>query len=154
PPRSKLSMRTPGEPVTDLETTRVTVPASRAAQRAKWAEKFFILCLVAFALLAVLASRYAYFEWDLALARDIQSISLPGFSSAMSGVSFLGDGWLPWALVILTGAALIIARLRIEGILLMSFAGSGWLVNRLWKLVIGRPRPSEALVHVDGAYRH
>ena len=101
----------------------------------------------------MLANRYAYFEWDLALARDIQSITLPAFDSVMVGVSLLGNGWIPWALVIIAGVALIIGGLRIEGILLMSFAGSGWLVNRLWKLLIGRPRPSETLVHVAGAYR-
>src|SRR5215831_5451029 len=93
------------EPAANSESAQMIVPASRAARRAKWAERFFLFCLLAFALLAVLANRYAYFEWDLALARDIQSISLPGFSSAMVGVSLLGDGWLPWALVILTGVA-------------------------------------------------
>src|SRR5215510_2280321 len=142
------------ESLANSEPDKLIVPEPRAARRAKWAERFFILCLAAFALLAVLANRYAYFEWDLALARYIQSISLPGFNSAMIATSFLGDGWVPWALVVLTGVALIIARLRIEGILLMTSAGSGWLVNRLWKLLIGRPRPTQALVHVAGAYRH
>lgn len=138
----------------DSESDQLIVPAPRAARRAKWAERFFILCLAAFALLAVLANRYAYFEWDLDLAREIQSISLPGFDSAMRAVSFLGNGWVPWALVVVMGVALIIARLRLEGILLTAFAGSGWLVNRLWKLLVARPRPSQALVHVAGAYRH
>src|SRR5438128_2490410 len=73
--------------VSDL--THLTVPAPRAARRAKWAEVVFFFCLAAFALLAVLANRYAYFEWDLALARVIQSISLPGFNVAMTGVSLL-----------------------------------------------------------------
>jgi undecaprenyl-diphosphatase len=141
------------EPPADSESDQLIVPESRTTRRAKWAERFFIVCLSAFALLAVLANRYAYFEWDLKLARDIQSISLPGFDLLMRGVSLLGNRWVPWALVVVLGTALIVARLRLEGILLMSFALSGWLVNRLWKLLIGRPRPSEALVHIAGAYR-
>src|SRR3989442_217393 len=135
----KDGQHTESEPSTVSDLTHLTVPAPRAARRAKWAEIVFFFCLAAFALLAVLANRYAYFEWDLALARDIQSITLPAFDSVMVGVSLLGNGWIPWALVIIAGVALIIGGLRIEGILLMSFAGSGWLVNRLWKLLIGRP---------------
>jgi undecaprenyl-diphosphatase len=150
----KDGQHTESEASTVSDLTHLTVAAPRAERRARWAEIVFVLCLAAFAVLAVLANRYAYFEWDLALARHIQSISLPGFSVAMAGVSLLGNGWVAWALVIITGVALIIGRFRIEGTLLMSFAASGWLVNRLWKLFIGRPRPSDALVHVAAAYRH
>jgi membrane-associated phospholipid phosphatase len=142
------------EAAAESESDEIIVPAPRSAQRARWAEIILLFFLAAFAVLAVAANRYAYFQWDLALARDIQSVSLPAFGSAMAGVSLMGNGWIAFALVVVAGVGLIVATLRTEGILLMTSAGTGWLVNRLWKLFIGRPRPSDALVHVAAAYRH
>lgn len=130
------------------------VSAKRAARRARWAEIVFLAALAVFAVLALLANRYAYFEWDVALARDVQSISLSGFRTTMVAVSRPGNSWIPWALVVVAGVALIGARLRSEGIVLMACASSGWLVNQLWKLFIGRPRPTDALVQVAGTYRY
>src|SRR5262245_41028620 len=138
----------------DSNTSEVIVSAPRARTRARWAETVFLAALIVYASLAVLANRYAYFEWDLELARRIQSISLPGFGLLMTGVSLLGVGWYAWLLVILTGLALIKAGLRPEGVMCMAGAGTGSLANRLLKLAIGRPRPTEELVRVAGLYHH
>jgi undecaprenyl-diphosphatase len=110
--------------------------------------------LITYAALAVLAHRYAYFDWDLALARHTQSLTLPGFSSVMVAISLLGNGWVALPLVVVAGIALMKIRLRAEGALCMVGAGSGWAANRLLKIFIGRPRPSDALVHVAGIYQH
>src|SRR5262249_48536720 len=59
------------------------VTPARVARRAAWAELAFLLFLCAYSVLAVLAHRYAYFDWDLELERYIQSISVPGFASVM-----------------------------------------------------------------------
>lgn len=139
--------------MTDELQTGVIVPAPRAAERARWAGKVFLAALIVFAALAVLAYNYAYFEWDVKLARDIQSISVPGFSAMMYAVSRLGDRWVPAALITVTGVALIAARLRLEGIILIAGTASGWLVNMLCKLLIARPRPSDALIRVVNIYR-
>jgi len=133
--------------------SEVLVSAPRAAEKARWAEKVFIAALAVFAALAVLAHHYAYFEWDVSLARNIQSISLPGFRAAMTAVSRLGDRWIPSALTAVTGIALIAARLRPEGIILLAGTASGWLVNTFCKLLIARPRPTDALVNVVTIYR-
>lgn len=114
----------------------------------------FLATLSMYAVLGLLAHRYAYFEWDLALARSIQSISLPGFDTAMIALSLLGDGWIAWPLVIATGLAMIKAGLRVEGVMCMAGAASGSTANLLFKLLIGRPRPTEILVHVARVYRH
>ena len=110
------------------------------------------MMLCVYAALAVLANRYAYFAWDLALARSIQSISIPGFDKVMIGVSLLGNGWIAWPLVVASGVALIKTGLRAEGVVCMAGAGSGWFVNQLLKLLSGRPRPSGALVNVAGTF--
>lgn len=124
----------------------------RAARRAYRAEIVFAVGLSLYAVLAVLANRYAYFSWDLMLARRIQSIALPGFETFMVWISALGSGWMPPALVICAGLALVAMRLRLEGIICMAGAGVGAGINRLLKYVIGRPRPDNTLVQVITEY--
>jgi len=128
----------------------VTPP--RAARRAAWAELSFLLFLCVYSVLAVLAHRYAYFEWDLELERAIQSISVPGFASVMIGVSVLGNSWVPTIIVVLIGIALINSGLRSAGIVCLAGTGLGWAVTQLLKYVIARPRPTDELVNVAGKF--
>ena len=136
----------------DAAVADLIVPAPRAAARARWAEIVFLVALCVYTVLAVLAHRYAYFGWDLSLARRIQSVSVPGFHWAMVDVSILGNGFVPWLLVVGTGLALMGARLRLEGMVCLVGSSLGWLVNQLLKLLIGRPRPSDLLVDVAGVF--
>lgn len=132
----------------------VIVSKPRIMKRARWSEVVFLAALIAYAALAVLAYRFAYFEWDLSLAQRIQSVSLPGFEALMTVVSLLGSGWLPWVIVVTAGVLLIYARLRIEGFVTLVGTGLGWPVNMLLKLLIARPRPSDTLVHVAGKFHY
>jgi membrane-associated phospholipid phosphatase len=136
----------------DAAVAELIVSAPRAAARARWAEIVFLVALCAYSVLAVLAHRNAYFGWDLSLARFIQSISAPGFHTAMVGVSILGNGVVPWVLIVGTGLVLIRAGLRIEGLVCLAGSTLGWLVNQSWKLLIARPRPSDSLVDVAGVF--
>jgi hypothetical protein len=136
----------------DSIATELVVSRPRAIRRARWAEIVFLTALIVAAALALLAHRYVYFESDLTLAQRIQSVSLPGFDTLMTAVSLLVSGWLPWLLVLTTGLLLINAGLRIEGYITLAGPGLGWPVNMLLKLLIGRPRPSDALVHVSGKF--
>jgi undecaprenyl-diphosphatase len=145
------SVNDPAQSV-DPDVKQMLVSTPRAAARARWAEIVFLAMLCAYAALAVLAHRYAYFEWDLSLARGIQSIPLPGFESIMTGVSILGNRWHGWALVIIAGLALIKTGLRLEGVICMAGAALGWVVNQLLKFSIARPRPSDTLVNVSGVF--
>jgi undecaprenyl-diphosphatase len=130
----------------------IVVSPPRAAARARWAEIVFLAALSVYAVLAVLANHYAYFEWDLALARRIQSLSAPGFDFLMTAVSLLGNGWIAWPLVTIVGVMLIKTGLRVEGLVCLTGTTAGWAANRLLKLLIGRPRPSADLIHVAGRH--
>lgn len=143
-----------GDPTEDLDPVleEVIVSPPRAAARTRWAQTAFLMMLCVYAAMAVLANRYAYFEWDVILARAIQSISIPGFDKLMIGVSVLGNGWFAWPMVVGTGLALIRFGLRAEGLVCMIGAGSGWFLNQLLKLLSGRPRPSATLVNVAGTF--
>ena len=160
PYRLGYHLNMPEEASSDIDPMRnddsvieeVLVSEPRAAARTRWAETVFLMTLCVYSVLAVLANRYAYFAWDLSLARSIQSISIPGFEKVMIGVSLFGNGWIPWVLVVGAGLALVKIGLRAEGVLCMSGAASGWVVNQLLKLLIGRPRPSYTLVNVAGVF--
>ncbi len=142
-----------GERITNTdEVEEIAISFERAALRAYWVEIVFALALGLYAVLAVLAHRYAYFRWDLALARSIQSVTLPGFYTLMVWVSALGSGWLSVALVVGAGLFLIAARLRLEGFICMASAGLGALMNSGLKLLSARPRPDQLLVHVVTSY--
>lgn len=132
----------------------ITVSRPRAIKRARWAERVFFAALIVDAALAALAYRYAYFGWDLTLAQRIQAVTLPGFDSLMNAISLLGDGWIPWLLVISAGLVLMGIGLRIEAIITVAGAALGLPLNRLLKVLIGRPRPSDALIHVAGKFSY
>lgn len=132
----------------------MTVSPRRAIIRAYRGEIGFAVFLGAYTAMAILAHRYAYFEWDLRLARMIQSITWPGFHLFMVLVSELGSGWKAFAIVIGAGAALIAARFRLAGIICMAGVGAGSLINRLLKAISARPRPAGPLVDVMGQFRH
>ena len=154
PPSYDLSMpedaRSADDPTQNLDPAleEVIVSPPRAAARTRWAQTAFLMMLCVYAAMAVLANRYAYFEWDVILARGIQSISIPGFDKLMIVVSLLGDGWIAWPMVVGTGLVLIRFGLRAEGVVCLIGAGSGWFLNQLLKLLSGRPRPSGTLVNV------
>jgi membrane-associated phospholipid phosphatase len=136
----------------DSNRSGQTVSAPRASTRVRWGETIILITLVFYAVLAVLAHRYAYFDWDLTLARGIQSISLPGFEKAMSALSLLGEDWIAWPLVAAAGLAMIRAGFRTEGVISMAGAGLGSAANLLLKVLVGRPRPADMLVTVARAY--
>ncbi|MEK6322798.1 MAG: phosphatase PAP2 family protein [Acidobacteriota bacterium] len=143
----------PIESNSDSNGAEMIVSQPRAARRARWAAVAFVVTLSVYAVLGMLAHHYAYFDWDLSLARSIQSISLPGFGMLMVAVSFLG-GWIAWPLVVATGLALMKKGLRTEGVVCIAGAALGGVVNLLFKLWIGRPRPTDLLVNVARDYSH
>jgi membrane-associated phospholipid phosphatase len=134
--------------------TVITVSPWRATVRARWAQIVMIAGLSIYTVLAVLAHYYAYFDWDLSIARNIQSISLPGFRTFMIWVSQLGSGWVPTALV--GGASLLMfaLRFRLEATTCLLGVTLGAALNTLLKDVSARPRPSDMLVNVINQYRH
>jgi membrane-associated phospholipid phosphatase len=107
-----------------------------------------IMATALYFILAAMVRQRAYFDWDLKLARAIQSLSLPGFRTAMIWLSELGSGYLAVALVLGIGAALFFGGRRLEAAICAAGAGAGGALNMLLKLIVDRPRPSRDLVAV------
>lgn len=129
----------------ELETRKHVVARIRRAQL------LYAATLVLFATLALLAHLYAYFGWDVAVVRMVQSVDQPWLLAAMRAVSVVGDGWLPYALTAATTIALAALKLKREAAHLVLSAGGGALLNNAIKLLIARPRPGAYLVKVYGA---
>jgi undecaprenyl-diphosphatase len=127
-------------------------PRRRLGFSTRRIEPVFATALLIYAVLAVLANRYAYFTWDLELARWIQSISVPGFHSLMKWVSLAGNGATPFLLVLLAGGVMLIGRLRIEAAICCVGAALGSTLDTLLKEISDRPRPPSSLVQVLGHY--
>ena len=122
----------------------------RIVRRLRRAETIYIVALMSFAVLALFARVDAYFAWDLAAARLLQTNSLPGMSGLMRVVSVFGNGWVPFALTPLTAIAFLAFRRQSEAACLILSAGGGAALNRLLKLLVGRPRPTRDLVTIFG----
>lgn len=127
---------------------------ARLRRRTRLFQLMFALCVVLYALMAVLARFYPYYRWDLAASRAVQSIAFPGAREFMLGLSALGSGWLPVALVGVAGIALFLARYRTESLVLMAGAALSSSANSLLKILSGRPRPGDDLVSVITTVNH
>ena len=117
-----------------------------AARRLLRAETFYAAGLAGYAVLALLAYRYAYFGWDVRAARAIQAVGVPGWFEFMDMVSWFGNGWTPHLLAGLTALYFFSRRRFSEGAALALSAGGGGLVNKAFKVLIARPRPAAELV--------
>jgi membrane-associated phospholipid phosphatase len=143
------------EPRAGLSVPEMAVSTPwRTGIKARWAEIVFIAGLSVYTVMAVLASVYTHFPWDLAIMRGIQSISIPGFETFMTLLSSLGSGWVPTALVGVVGLTLMLARFRLEGAVCILGVTLGAVLNGLLKIITARPRPDAALVEVMKVYNH
>jgi undecaprenyl-diphosphatase len=129
-------------------TKRAPRRAKAGWRRAYGAESVFAIASGLYAVLAILAHRYAYFEWDIELSRSVQSVRLPALKSTMLAVSALGSGWIAVAIVAVAGLALFLKGLRLEALVLTAGTASGSLIDRGLKALTARPRPSNPLVQV------
>lgn len=147
----KHGKREVGEPFEESAEAEEVSPQGRAKRRRESrrllrAEVVYSMGLAAFAILAVLAHAYAYFAWDLSVARAVQSFEAGWWAGFMYWVSVLGNRWHPHALTAAVALVFFIFRRRSECFGLILSAGGGALVNRLLKVLIARPRPTADLV--------
>ena len=118
----------------------------REARRLLRAEVYYAAMLAAFAVLAVLAHAYAYFAWDLTLARAVQSNDSTAWAAFMEWASVFGNRWTPHAITVATALLFFARRRRSEAFGLALSAGGGAILSNAFKLLVARPRPAAELV--------
>jgi membrane-associated phospholipid phosphatase len=107
-----------------------------------------LLATVAFVVLAFSAHTTPYFGVDLTVAQSLQSIHAQWFDILMQAVSWPGFPPQVFIWVGLLVVGFYVARRRREAIFLVfSTAGVGTLGAGV-KVLVNRPRPSPALIHV------
>ena len=104
--------------------------------------------------LTVLASELDYFSWDLVLCQIVQSPENVTVQMIMVFLSWLGAGWTPWILAILTGLGLLFLNSSLKRWVIVFWAGlgSGAALMGLIKAITARPRPLPSLVEVMATY--
>jgi membrane-associated phospholipid phosphatase len=140
------------EEIARQESARVN--AVRLKRRTRLFQITFISAMIVYTFMAILARLNPYYGWDLTFAQMIQSISVPGFYTLMIVLSAMGSGWLPFALVGAVGIGLILARYRIEGLVLMGGVALSATMNQVLKIASARPRPTSELINIVTVVRH
>ena len=131
-----------------LESAPRPTPFGRpatTARRLRRGEWLSAVGLSAFVVLALFAYFFDHFEWDVAATRALQGLPVPGLRSLMSYGSYFTN---PPKLTVVAVLALLACNRRSEAVGLAWSGGGSWLVSRLLKDVIARPRPSPDLVSV------
>ncbi len=122
-------------------TARVMSAGSRASLL------FGILLIVASAL-SLAAHQYERFPGDLAIARWVQSISLPLFGGTMEVLSEMGN----WPVAVGVTAAVVsllwVIKRRVDAVYIVAITLGSFLINPLVKDLVDRPRPTTDLVDV------
>jgi membrane-associated phospholipid phosphatase len=144
----------PAMPETTYKDENTSVKVVRIKTRARLFQITFLSATIIYVFMAVLARFVPYYGWDLKIAQMIQSISIPGFYTLMIVLSALGSGWLPFALVGAVGLGLIVARFRIEGLVLMCGLAMSATFNQMLKVASARPRPTSELVNIVSVVQH
>lgn len=108
------------------------------------------LALFLLSFLTVLAWEFDHFSWDVNVTQIIQSTKSAPVESLMTGLSWLGAGWVPWVLAIVTGMVVLSISPSFKRWTIIFWAGlvSGALAMGLTKAVTMRPRPSPPLAQV------
>src|ERR1044072_8177994 len=128
--------------ITASGSERGALRRRRESRRLWRAEVFYALGLAAFAGVAVLAHAYAYFAWDLSLARAIQSFDSPAWAAFMDWVSVFGNHWTPHALPAARALVCLAGGRRSEAFGLILSTGGGSLLSHTFKALVARPRPA------------
>jgi len=131
------------------EVARSRAPWYRAIKRIQILALACLIIFVMFGLLAWYVHFHPVLAIDITITREFQEHNLPWLLNLMVFISLLGNYDVVFALlVLLTGAAFWMVRLRLEGVYIIALSAISELLNLSLKLLINRPRPSASLVEV------
>ena len=114
----------------------------------RWVWPVVVLLLAAFASLAYAAYRVPYFALDLQTTQAVQGIAFPWFHSLMVAVSWPGFPPQVYIFVVVVSIGFYATHQKREAVFLLVSAVGIAVVSQGVKLLIDRPRPPAALVHV------
>ena len=124
-------------------------PWYRVLRQARVLLPVYLVLLALFAALAFWVHIHPVLAVDVTITREFQEDRSPWLSFLMVAVSYLGNAGLLFAgLILLTAVIFWALRLRLEALIIMGVSVTSEALNVLIKLLVDRPRPTEALVNV------
>ena len=109
----------------------------------------YVAQFLIFTLLAVFVSYHPILPVDVAITKEFQENQTPWLRWTMIAVSFIGNQWILFALlVLLTAIAFWVVRLRLEAIIVICLPIVSGIINYTIKLLVGRPRPTAQTVNI------
>ncbi len=108
---------------------------------------FLIIAILGFALLTFFAKKNDYFNFDLSFTLFIQRLNVVWFDTLMRFVTFTGDE-VPFAILIglFSMCGYLIGKRKDLLVLFFSTFG-GWIISKILKILVARPRPDPSLIH-------
>ncbi len=152
PPHENPKNRTPAQayPFDELQKAAQQEIAPRRIRRyrAFLFQGYLIFAVVAFIVLAILASTSAYFPIDLTITRMLQANNQPWVALLMEWISW--PGFFPQSaiLTVLVAALVFFFGFHWEAVVSLAAASASLALNTAVKLIVHRPRPAADLVHV------
>ena len=134
------------EPLRDAARAE-TAPRGLAVFRTQIFIALAVIALLIFSSLTLLVVEGLTASADLATTRAVQSLAFPGAASLMIPTSW--PGFPPQSMLIVAATVVILwlAGYRPEAMFVLVAAASDILTETI-KIVVGRPRPDNSLVHV------
>ncbi len=131
------------------EVARSREPWYRSLRRAHVLIIIYVLEFVLFTLLAVYVHFNPVLPVDIAITREFQENQTPFIKWTMIAVSYLGNQFLLFSVLIgLTALVFWLLRLRLEALFIVGLSAISSALNVLLKLLVSRPRPSEKFVEI------
>ena len=99
-------------------------------------------------LLAYYAATVDYTSWEVTVSTSVQSWRTSWLDATMRAISVPGTFAVAAPMVLAAGAALYVKGWRAEAAFVVSTVVLGRLLNGLLKVVVDRPRPTDAVIEV------
>jgi undecaprenyl-diphosphatase len=106
-----------------------------------------VLC-IALLVLALFAHAYPYFGWDVRWEGAWQAVEIPGLAPLMRALTWMGGDWRYAITVALTASGLALWGNRKDAVGVVGSVIGGELFAFIIKILVRRPRPSLAGIHV------
>jgi membrane-associated phospholipid phosphatase len=131
------------------EVMQSRVPWYLALKRTQVLIAVYLVIFALFLVLAWFVHVHPVLSIDVAITQEFQEQQLPWLNWFMVAVSFLGNQFIIFSLLILLTAVIFwLVRLRLEAVFIVGLSVVSTVLNGLIKYIVSRPRPTSTLVDV------
>ncbi len=124
-------------------------PWYRSSRRTRILALVYLLLFALFTALAWFVHFNPVIPVDVVITREFQENKSPWLETLMIAVSYLGNNFAVFVvLILLTAIAFWLVKLRLEALIIITLSVISSITNVLAKVIVSRPRPSVQLVEI------